>query len=133
MKLKNERKRTLLIIFGLTIFILAACRFSLPISQQSATNNMRSQFDQKSETEVHTIEIKDGMTSMNLHGLIKLDSGSATWQVMDPRGDIVWQGEGEGGEVKINESIRLPKSGTWVLHVDLENAAGSYNLTWKAK
>jgi hypothetical protein len=131
---RNRFRASLLTILALTLIASAlACGLSSAPSgdQSKTTSDSRSNFTDKTEDQVITVEIKSDMRSNRLHMKAKLEAGNLDWKLIDPEGDIQWQGELTAPD-KLNENRKLEViPGEWRLEISLTNATGNYEVDWK--
>ncbi len=111
------------------VILLTAC--GIQVKSNHSSNAMSSNFSDKTEVVDHSLEIREGMTSMQLKGKIRLDDGNMQWMLVDPHGEIVWDGEAHQKNIRINQKFE-PTPGFWILRLTFENAQGSYDLDWTA-
>jgi hypothetical protein len=135
MKLKRIHATLLFIgIFAITYLAFTLCGFTPFIDLLSpgyqAHSKNSSNFDHRYGLRQHTFAVHSLMTSVNIQVIFRIDEGSAVYSLIDPTGEVHWQGEIISGE-KFNESRGFGAiSGEWIFQIELLDATGSYNVYW---
>ena len=128
---EQQRTRTTVPLFAAFIIILAisaAC--SQKYDKSTTDSRSRSDFTDKTEERMITVEIKPRMRKNKLHIKINLDSGACSWTLQDPKGEIIWQ-DSVSGKTNFNENRELPLTpGKWKLNLSLDNASGRHDIKW---
>jgi hypothetical protein len=60
--------------------------------------------------------------------LVRLKAGFASWDLLDPAGNVRLTGQAEAGLVRT--FTELTARGTWRLRLTLQNATGAYDVRW---
>jgi len=70
------------------------------------------------------------MKSVNIQVILRIDEGSAQFILIDPTGEVRWQGRISSGDIS-NESCGFGAvSGEWIFQIELLDATGSYDVYW---
>ena len=119
------------VILALVLIVcMPACSSSG--TRSSSDSRSRTNFEDKTETRIRTLEVRPAMTSNDLNMQVNLTAGSANWTLTDPKGDVRWE-ERIAAPAHRNESREFePIVGEWTLKLSLENATGGYDVHWHA-
>lgn len=78
-------------------------------------------------------ELSKAARQFSLTVALQASAGSFAYSLVDPRGTPVWQGRvGKGETFKESRDLK-PLAGKWVLTLNMENVAGSYDVAWKSR
>lgn len=122
-------------VFGVILALVLIV--SVPACSSSGTHSSsdsrsRTDFEDKTETKITTLEVRPAMTSNNLRMRVDLTEGSVSWTLTDPEGDVRWEEE-IVAPARWNESREFePTGGEWTLKMSLKNATGGYDVHWQA-
>lgn len=120
----------LVILAPMLIVCVQAC--SSPGTHSSSDSRSRTDFEDKTEIRITTLEVRPAMTSNDLRVRVDLTEGSMSWTLTDPEGDVRWEEESVA-PAHWNESREFePIVGEWTLRLSLENATGGYDVHWQA-
>jgi hypothetical protein len=87
-------------------------------------------FEQEQRFNEHNFAVHTLMRSVNIQIILKINEGSASYKLVDPKDEIRWQGKLSSGE-KFNQSRGFGAiSGEWKFLIDLLDATGSYDVYW---
>jgi hypothetical protein len=101
-------------------------------TRSSSDSRSRTDFQDKTETKITTMEVRSVMTSNDLRVRVDLTEGAASWTLTDPAGDVRWEEE-IVAPARWNELREFePVVGEWTLKLSLENATGGYDVHWQA-
>ena len=86
-------------------------------------------FSAETGTEAHGHDIEEGVESTVFRLKLTLDEGQARFSVLDPTGAVRWREE-FSGNAQIDEKVSFDATpGSWLVEVDLEEAAGRYRVS----
>ena len=101
-------------------------------THSSSDSRSRTDFEDKTEIRITTLEVRPAMTSNDLCVRVDLTEGSMSWTLTDPEGDVRWEEE-IVAPARWHESREFePIVGEWTLKISLENATGGYDVHWQA-
>lgn len=87
----------------------------------------------KSFAESYEIDIKNDFTSFNVKIDFKLKEGKLSWQLIDPKGEVIWsEAISDKDRLKETKSFK-PIPGKWIINFTGEKAAGDFLIEGKAK
>jgi hypothetical protein len=70
------------------------------------------------------------MGSVNIQAILRIDEGSVVYTLIDPNGEVRWQGETTSG-VQFNQAHGFGGiSGEWIFQIELTDATGEYDIYW---
>jgi hypothetical protein len=129
------KRGCLLMGFLLLVFlslVQAACVQSYGSKAHSESNSLsRSDFAEKSEVRVDTLDVRPAMTRTSLDVRATLSEGSMKLVLTDPKGMVQWEDEivapARYNQILEHELIE----GEWTLEIALQGATGSYDIQWK--
>jgi len=112
--------------------VQAACVQSYGSKAHSESNSLsRSDFAEKSEVRVDTLDVRPAMTRTSLDVRATLSEGSMKLVLTDPKGMVQWEDEivapARYNQILEHELIE----GEWTLEIALQGATGSYDIQWK--
>jgi hypothetical protein len=90
----------------------------------------RSDFADKTETTVHTLDVLPAMTTVELRMRVRVRDGAFSWKLVDPAGDVQWEDGVVGSGHKSGSRRFEAVEGVWTLELQLESASGSYDVAW---
>ena len=115
--------------------LLAQGACGLPAVSTTSTRSShtaRSDFADETDMRVVTLDIKPAATSMALDLRIDLQDGMADWSLVDPSGEVWWEGTVQAPD-ELDEVRRFElAAGEWVLEIALHDATGGYVVEWNA-
>ena len=87
-------------------------------------------FENRFRLREHTYSANFLMRSVNIQVILWIDKGTATYNLLDPNGEVRWQGEVTSGE-HFNEARGFGAvTGEWTIQIDLNSASGRYDVYW---
>ena len=132
--MRQTRRKSRLVFLVILALVLIVC---VPACGSSGTHSSsdsrsRTDFEDKTETKITTLEVRPATTSNDLSVQMDLTAGSVIWMLMDPAGNVRWEEE-IVAPAHWNESREFePAVGEWTLRISLENATGGYDVHWQA-
>jgi len=127
-----------LVLILVTLIIIATqtgCRAAQaqePVEQSFAGNSSAHIAD---KTDVHTCvyQVRPEMTDIKLKMNVRLTNGVMAWVLLDPSGQVRWNGKAPGWR-RIAKSRRFePMEGEWKLKLAMADASGEYEALWYAE
>jgi hypothetical protein len=128
-----NRKIIVSLLFAETLLLLAGCSAFTGGTSQISTKTEKSTFTVKTEVEETELVLEPGMVYHTLSiRRIKLTSAKLTLTLTCPDGKVV-------GEQSFRDAVDFRRDltfdslpGQWILRIELSEAAGSYDLVWRA-
>ncbi|MBN1259477.1 MAG: hypothetical protein JXB35_02250 [Anaerolineae bacterium] len=130
------KRRVAISVLGMLVLLSLACTFSrsLEFDMGASTGRSFANFDDETDVRIVTFDFPATAEQGELDFEIDVTSGSASWTLTDPTGEIRAQGAlGEGVHHYAESWDFDPVVGEWVLALNLERASGQYTAAWKAK
>ena len=82
-------------------------------THSSSDSRSRTDFEDKTETKITTLQVRPAMTSNNLRMRVDLTEGSIGWTLRDPEDDVRWEEESVA-PARWNESVIAPCGPPWI-------------------
>ena len=102
-----------------------------PGAIQTTTSSITKTFSGDAGQQIETLAVPDGAKVVDLRIKSDLRSGTMSWKVVDPTGNIRWE-ESITGATIFFESRRFDAvTGEWRLQINLAGATGSYDISWE--
>ena len=143
--MRIERNKNILILMCACILMLAAITLACGTVDsiqdvveesgaiQTTTSSITKTFSGDTGQQIETLAVPDGAKVVDLRIKSDLRSGTMSWELVDPAGDIRWE-ESLTGATIFFESRRFDSvTGEWRLQIDLAGATGSYDISWEAR
>lgn len=70
------------------------------------------------------------MRSVNIQVILRIDEGSAQFNLIDPTGEGRWQGRISSGDISNESRVFGAVSGEWIFQIKHLDATGSYDVYW---
>ena len=89
-----------------------------------------SNFEHRYRLRQHTFAVHSLMRSVNIQVILRIDEGSAQFNLIDPTGEVHWQGRISSGDISNESRTFGVVSGEWTFQIELLDATGSYDVYW---
>jgi hypothetical protein len=99
----------------------------------TSTYTSRTDFNSKTTTELHQLEVDSRRSSNSLNLEMNLDVGQVVFRLSSPDGQVQWQ-QTFTAPVSYRHAFDLDVTpGMWSLTNELKTATGDYHIEWKAR
>jgi hypothetical protein len=131
------KKRINLIIILVLLMTQLACKLSNSVSKSmdAATANISAHFSGQTDLATHDLEVRQsqGFGEVEVHMDIEIERGTLTWKLIDPEGEVRWNGSAVDGQTVREDQSYKSMAGIWLLEIITHEATGQYDILMEAR